>query len=80
MRNGLPITSKGNKDFHGYGTLSIRTIAEQYSGGMTIDTSDGIFQVDVVLSANSAPNAGWPITTGFEQITTKPLLIIWVLC
>lgn len=53
MRNGLPVTSKKDQDYHGYGTLSIRTIAEQYGGGMTINTADGLFQVDVVLCANA---------------------------
>lgn len=53
MRNGLPVTSKKDQDYHGYGTLSIRTIAEQYGGGMTINAADGLFQVDVVLCANA---------------------------
>lgn len=57
MRNGLPVTSKGDQNYHGYGTLSIRTIAEQYGGGMTINTEDGLFQVDIVLCANAGQGA-----------------------
>ena len=55
MRGGLPVTTKGNEDYHGFGMLSMRTVAEQYGGGLSVEVEDGMFILDVVLSA--APNA-----------------------
>ena len=32
FQDGMPVTSKSDKDFHGFGTKSIRHIAEKYDG------------------------------------------------
>lgn len=49
FKEGLPETSKANKDYHGFGTRSIQTIAEKYSGDLKIDASDGIFYLSVMI-------------------------------
>ena len=51
MRSGLPVTTKGNEDYHGFGMLSMKTVAEQYGGGLSVQAEDGVFTLDVVLSA-----------------------------
>lgn len=51
MKDGLPITTKGDTDFHGFGMLSMKTIAEQYGGALSVRVEDGIFFLDIVLSA-----------------------------
>lgn len=56
MRGGLPVTTKGDEDYHGFGMLSMKTVAEQYGGGLSVGVEDGMFALDVVLSA--AQNAG----------------------
>ena len=51
MRSGLPVTTKGDEDYHGFGMLSMKTVAEQYGGGLSVQAEDGVFILDVVLSA-----------------------------
>lgn len=50
MRGGLPVSTKGDRDYHGFGMLSIRTVAEQYGGTMTVSVEEGVFSLDVVMS------------------------------
>lgn len=49
MRGGIPLTSKEDRDFHGFGMLSMRTIAEQYGGTLTVRAENGLFSVDIVM-------------------------------
>lgn len=49
LRDGIPITTKADKDYHGYGMLSIRRIVEKYSGSFVISTEDQLFQIDIML-------------------------------
>ena len=51
MRDGLPVTTKGDEDYHGFGMLSMKTVAEQYGGGLSVRAEDGAFILDIVLSA-----------------------------
>ncbi len=47
--NGLPATTKGDQRFHGFGMRSIRRQVERYCGEMTVDTSDHIFSLAIVI-------------------------------
>ena len=49
MRDGIPVTTKEDKNYHGYGMLSIRRIVEKYSGNFSISTEDQLFQIDIML-------------------------------
>lgn len=51
MRGGLPLTSKADRDLHGFGMLSMRTIAEQYGGTLNVQVEDDVFSLDVMLCA-----------------------------
>lgn len=51
IRDGLPVTTQKDERYHGFGTLSMKTVAEQYGGGLSIQAEDGIFALDIVLSA-----------------------------
>lgn len=46
---GLPITSKEDTDYHGFGMRSIRSTAEKYGGSVSIDTENHIFLLCVVI-------------------------------
>ena len=56
LSDGLPKTSKEDTSTHGFGTRSIRHIAEQYGGSLSIsvdDSADGqAFLLDVLLLAD----------------------------
>lgn len=43
FENGLPVTTKADKNFHGYGVKSIKTTAERYDGNMTITVQNNWF-------------------------------------
>lgn len=47
--SGLPVTSKKEKDGHGYGLSNIRRVARKYSGDIAIDVKDGEFCLSVML-------------------------------
>lgn len=49
IKDGIPVTTKSDKAYHGYGMLSIRRIVEKYSGSFTISTEDQLFQIDIML-------------------------------
>lgn len=49
IRNGIPETTKNDKDNHGYGIPSIREIAERYGGILDIETKDGIFLLSILI-------------------------------
>lgn len=54
--NGLPETTKGDKEYHGYGLRSIQYIVDKYKGNMTIDAKDGTFKLTMLLPIpESAP-------------------------
>lgn len=43
------ITTKNNKDYHGYGVKSIRKTVEKYDGTVTIRTEDGWFLLSILF-------------------------------
>ena len=47
--DGVPQTSKQNADYHGFGILSIRTIAQKYGGDITIDVGANYFSLQILL-------------------------------
>lgn len=46
---GLPVTTKANRDYHGYGLKSIRYIAKKYGGTVTVRTEEQWFVLQVLL-------------------------------
>lgn len=49
LENGLPLTTKGDRLNHGFGTRSIRLIAEHYGGTLSVRVRDGAFCLDVMI-------------------------------
>jgi hypothetical protein len=47
--NGLPRTTKQDKNSHGFGVKSMRMIAEKYGGNITFSTEDGIFALNLLF-------------------------------
>lgn len=54
---GLPITTKENTEYHGYGLKSIKYIAEKYQGVMSTEIRSNMFCLDVLM----------PVITGKDQ-------------
>lgn len=49
FKNGLPITDKVNKEFHGIGLQSIKDLVEQKNGYFKITSTANVFTVEVLL-------------------------------
>lgn len=50
--NGLPLTTKNNTDYHGYGFKSIKMIVEKYNGDFKISIGKEIFSVYILFKVN----------------------------
>lgn len=46
---GIPATTKENKDFHGYGLKSIRYTVDQYNGSVTIGQRENWFDLKILI-------------------------------
>lgn len=49
LKNGLPVSSKPDLQYHGFGTLSIRRITEKYGGTMSIQTDNHLYQLNLLF-------------------------------
>jgi hypothetical protein len=49
FKGGLPVTTKKDAAFHGYGLKSIRYSAEKYGGCVTITTTNNWFELNVLF-------------------------------
>ena len=46
---GLPVTTKADKQYHGFGTRSIRMIAQKYGGEMDISVENQVFNLRLLF-------------------------------
>ena len=49
MRDGLPVTSKADRNYHGFGLRSVRYITEKYGGTLHIGQEGELFVVSILL-------------------------------
>ena len=49
LTDGLPATTKEDKDYHGFGMQSMRMIVRKYGGEMTVRTEGGVFRLTVLF-------------------------------
>jgi len=49
LENGFPLTSKADKDYHGFGTRSIVAIASKYGGNARFSTQENTFLAEVIF-------------------------------
>ena len=49
FRNGFPVTSKDDKDYHGYGVKSMQMIAKKYGGDIRISVQNHTFSLQIML-------------------------------
>ena len=47
--DGMPMTSKPDTDYHGYGMRSMRYLCEKYGGALSTGWEDGIFSLDMIF-------------------------------
>ena len=49
FEDDLPVTTKGDHDFHGFGMKSMRMIAEKYGGFLTASVGDHTFHLKIMI-------------------------------
>ena len=49
FENGLPVTTNSDKESHGFGTKSMRLVAQKYEGTLTMSARNGLFQTDIIM-------------------------------
>ena len=49
FQDGLPVTTKKDKRFHGYGTKSIKKIVEKYGGSVMAGKTDNWFELKILF-------------------------------
>ena len=49
FEDGVPVSTKPDKAYHGYGIRSVRHAAEKYGGALTIHNQDGWFEINVMI-------------------------------
>ena len=47
---GLPVTTKADKHYHGFGMRSIKMIVHKYGGELTAQVEEGIFHLNILFS------------------------------
>jgi len=47
--DGLPVTTKGDRDYHGFGVKSMRYVTEKYGGALSVNWEDGMFCLDILF-------------------------------
>lgn len=57
FENDLPVTSKKDKNYHGFGMKSIELIAHKYGGEMTCRAEDNIFHLNILFFGNDEQNS-----------------------
>ena len=53
FKDDIPMTDKKESIEHGYGSLSIKRIAQKYGGYVNYDVDDGVFKIDIVLDPST---------------------------
>ena len=54
FRQGLPVTNKKDKHYHGFGVKSIQSIATKYEGSMTVHLENDWFELRILIPIKEA--------------------------
>lgn len=49
IKDGLPVTTKKDLRYHGYGILSMQMVATRYNGTLNVDVNSGTFVLNIVF-------------------------------
>ena len=49
FKDGLPVTTKKDKAYHGFGVRSVKYIVDKYKGDLLMQAVEGRFSVDILF-------------------------------
>lgn len=55
LENGLPVTTKEDDRFHGFGMRSVRLLTERYGGTLSINADGSIFDLNIMIPVLPTP-------------------------
>lgn len=58
FEDGVPITTKQDQDYHGYGIKSIRYTAQKYGGSLSVSLNDNWFVLNILIPLQADPEVG----------------------
>lgn len=47
--NGLPLTTKKDKDYHGFGMKSIQLVVNKYDGDLNVNVANNVFSLSIIF-------------------------------
>ena len=53
MEEGIPVTTKKDTRYHGYGVLSMQMIVDKYNGKLSIDAKDNNFALNIIFNVDN---------------------------
>jgi hypothetical protein len=53
---GLPITSKEDKNYHGFGIQSMKLIVDKYNGTLTTYVNADVFHLNILFNLKNVQN------------------------
>lgn len=53
FEDGLPVTTKDDRRYHGFGTRSLKILARKYGGELTTSSDGSIFHLSIILMDNT---------------------------
>ncbi len=68
FQDGLPISTKENREYHGYGLKSIRSISEKYGGYLSVEATDHVFTLHILFPATEV---SMEVNASYEEKTTS---------
>lgn len=57
LQDGLPVTTSSNPDEHGFGVKSIHAIVQKYSGTVSFQAHEGVFNVSILFTRSALVEA-----------------------
>ena len=68
FENGLPVSRKQDKAYHGFGMRSMRLSVEKYGGVLCAEVRDNIFNVDIMIPYHGGQK---PAESGTERMVAE---------
>ena len=53
-KRGLPVTTKSDKNYHGFGIKSVSYLVEKYGGNLSVAADDGVFDLNLLFPIEQA--------------------------
>ncbi len=53
LENGIPVTTKSDDRYHGFGVRSIRSIVQKYDGSLSVSSENSLYELKILFSIPS---------------------------